>query len=582
MKTPRVEIDLEKIAHNAQFLKDHYATKGIAIIGVTKVVCGNPDIAEVFVQNGIKFIADSRIANIKKMRSAGIDAQFILLRTPLLSELEEVIAYADISHNTELTIITKLSGIALKQGVIHKIILMVELGDLREGILPSNLPQIITKIRKLKGIELVGIGTNLACFGGVMPDDENMAYLSDLAEEIEKNFDLNLKFVSGGNSANYNWFQATKTVGRINYLRLGESIFLGVEPLFGKQILGLFTDAFTLVAEIIESNIKSSTPNGKVGQNAFGNVPKFKDQGQINRVIAGVGQQDVAISGLTPRLALEILGASSDHTVINSKDEKLKVGTALEFDMNYAALLSAMTSPYVAKIKVNIMNALEYCKRVEQNDLDLKIQCPLTPVIENGSRLVSLKDCGFDLIYEPSIKKDYKYLVREEIVEKIEHISAALYEQDKKLIIRSAWRSFTHQRMIWENKRAFLLKKHPEISGNELDELVSQFIAPSKKSMHSTGGAVDGLIYDLKNDCVMDFGTNEGLNIDLNEKCYPYHPDISIQAKENRRLLINLFENEGFVCDLKEYWHFDFGNAIWATKKSEPHAFYDVVKRAGE
>lgn len=582
MKTPRVDIDLEKIAHNVQVLKDHYTTKGLTIIGVTKAVCGNPDIAEVLVQNGIKFIADSRIANIKKMKSAGIDAQFILLRTPLLSELKEVIAFADISHNTELSIITKLSGIAFKQGVIHKIILMVELGDLREGILPSNLPQIITKIKKLKGIKLVGIGTNLACFGGIMPDDKNMAYLSDLAENIEKHFDLNLTFVSGGNSANYNWFQATKNVGRINYLRLGESIFLGVEPLFGKQIPGLFTDAFTLVAEIIESNTKSSVPHGKVGQDAFGNVPKFKDQGHINRVIAGVGQQDVSVSGLTPRSALEILGASSDHIIINGKDEKLKVGTVLEFDMNYAALLSAMASPYVAKTKVNPMNALEYCKQVEQNDLDLKTQCPLTPVIENGSPLVSLKDCGFNLIYEPSIKMDYKYLVREEIVEKIEHISAALDEQDKKLIIRSAWRSFTHQHMIWENKHAFLLKKHPEMSGNELNELVSQFIAPSEKSMHSTGGAVDGLIYDLKNDCVMDFGTNEGLDIDLNEKCFPYHPEISTQAKENRKLLITLFENEGFVCDTKEYWHFDFGNVIWATKKSKPHAFYDVVKRVGE
>ncbi|MDA8626036.1 alanine racemase [Flavobacteriaceae bacterium] len=578
MQSPRIEISLDKIAKNAQFLKNHYGSKGITIIGVTKAVCGNPEIAQVLVKSGITILADSRMTNIIKMRSAGINAQFLLLRTPLRSELKEVVKYADISHNTELSIITELSTIAISQGVIHKIILMVELGDLREGILPSNLNDIITKIKQLKGVDLVGIGTNLACFGGVIPDDKNMASLSDLIEDIEKELNLNFTFVSGGNSANYNWFQATKNVRRISHLRIGESIFLGVEPVYGKQIPGLFKDAFTLVAEIIESNTKPSIPSGSVGRDAFGKIPIFTDQGQINRVIVGLGQQDVAVTGLTPRLPIEVLGASSDHLIINSKQSKLEVGTTLKFDMNYAALVSSMTSPYVTKTNVNTMTALEYCVHVEQNDFNLKSQNPLTPIIENGSPLVSLKDYEFDLMYEPSINKDYKYLVREEIVEKIGRISKALENQNKKLIIRSVWRSFSHQRLIWENQHAFLVKKHPEKSKVEIDELVSHFIAPSEKSMHSTGGAVDGLIYDLKNDCVMDFGTNEGLNINLNEKCFPYHPDISKRAKENRKLLINLFESEGFVCDTKEYWHFDYGNAIWATKKNKQHAIYDVIK----
>jgi len=349
MKTPRVEIDLEKVIHNIQLLKEYYGSKGITIIGVTKAVCGHLDIANVLVKSGIKILADSRIANIKKMRNAGIEAQFLLLRTPLPSELNDVIAFADISHNTEPAIIEKLSKIAINHGVIHQVILMVELGDLREGILPSNLTPIITKIKQLRGIELVGIATNLACFGGIIPDDKNMTNLSNLAINIERDFNLDFTFISGGNSSNYNWFQNTKNVGKINYLRLGESIFLGVEPIWGKQIPGLFTDAFTLVAEIIESNTKLSIPYGQVAHDAFGNIPKFKDQGQINRAIVGLGQQDVTVSGLTPRLAIEILGASSDHTIINCRKNKFKVGTELEFDMSYPALLSAMASPYVIK-----------------------------------------------------------------------------------------------------------------------------------------------------------------------------------------------------------------------------------------
>ena len=228
------------------------------------------------------------------------------------------------------------------------------------------------------------------------------------------------------------------------------------------------------------------------------------------------------------------------------------------------------------------MNALEYCRMVEQKDQELKLLWPTTPILENNSPLVSLKDSGFNLIFEPASKKDYKYLVREEIIEKIGRISKSLDKEDKRLIIRSVWRSFDHQQLIWDNKVKYLLKEHPEKSIDEIHELVAHFIAPSDKSMHSTGGAVDGLIYDLINDCVMDFGTNKGLSIDLNELCFPYHPDISTTAKSNRKLLIDLFEKEGFVCDNKEYWHFDYGNAVWAAKIGKKHAFYNVVKRLGQ
>ncbi|MHC4525556.1 MAG: M15 family metallopeptidase, partial [Planctomycetota bacterium] len=173
--------------------------------------------------------------------------------------------------------------------------------------------------------------------------------------------------------------------------------------------------------------------------------------------------------------------------------------------------------------------------------------------------------------------KGYKYFVREAVFEKIGRISKLLDQQEKVLIIRSVWRSVKHQRLIWTNKVAFLQKKYPDKKLSQIKEIVSQFIAPENRSTHSTGGAVDALIYDLKNDCVLDFGTNDGLNIDLNEKCYPYHPDISPLAKKNRKLLISLFENEDFVCDLKEYWHFDYGNISWAVEKGKKDSIYGMI-----
>ncbi len=346
--TPRIEINLRKIAYNAKTLKEFYGSKGIDVAGVTKVVCGNSNIAKVLIKSGINILADSRITNIMKMRDANIKAQFLLLRT-IQSQAEDVVKYADISLNSELVVIKELSKFAVEQDTIHKIILMVESGDLREGIMPSDLENTVKKIIKLKGIKLVGIGTNLACFGGIKPDNKKMEDLSSITKNIENKFNLKLKFISGGNSANYNWFMTTKDVGKVNNLRLGESIFLGRETLNRKTIPKLFTNAFTLIAEVLESKIKPSLPYGDVYQDAFGNTPKFRDVGKIRRVLLGIGVQDVLVSGLTPILDINILGASSDHIIINAKQTDLKVGDTVKFNLNYGALLAAMTSHYIIK-----------------------------------------------------------------------------------------------------------------------------------------------------------------------------------------------------------------------------------------
>jgi len=348
MITPRIKINLDKIAHNAKTLKALYGSKGIDVIGVTKVVGGDTKVANALIKSGINILADSRIANIKKMRAAGMPAQFLLLRT-IHSQAKDVVTYADISLNSELSVIKELSKFAVKQATVHKVILMVELGDLREGIMPSNMDNTVKEVIRLKGIELVGIGTNLACFGGIKPDEKKMEHLSSIAKGIEDKFKLKLKYVSGGNSANYNWFMTTKDVGKINNLRLGESIFLGRETLDRKPIPTLFTDAFTLIAEVVESKIKPSLPYGDIHQDAFGNTPKFHDIGKIRRALLGVGLQDVLVSGLTPILDIDILGSSSDHLVIDCKNTELKVGNEVEFNLNYGALLAAMTSPYISK-----------------------------------------------------------------------------------------------------------------------------------------------------------------------------------------------------------------------------------------
>ncbi|MBE9125013.1 MULTISPECIES: alanine/ornithine racemase family PLP-dependent enzyme [unclassified Coleofasciculus] len=345
---PRIEIALSQIRHNARILSELYGQKGISLMGVSKATLGEPSIAKAMIQGGVKFIADSRLENIQKMKNAGILTQFILLRTAF-SQAESVITNVDISLNTELETVTELSHYANVQNKLHQIIIMVELGDLREGILPCDLSQFVKKTLDLSNIKIIGIGCNLACYGGIKPDNQKMSELSQLANGIEKEFQINLEIISGGNSANYEWYESAQQVGRINNLRLGESILLGCETVNRKAIPGLYTSAFKLIAEVIESKEKPSLPFGEICQNAFGNVPTFLDRGIRRRVIIALGRQDILVSGLKPNKDLEILGSSSDHVVLDSNNYDLKVGSEVKFNLDYGALLSAMTSPFIKK-----------------------------------------------------------------------------------------------------------------------------------------------------------------------------------------------------------------------------------------
>jgi len=271
----------------------------------------------------------------------------------MCSQVARVVKYTELSFNTELDVISMLSAAAQKAKRIHGIVLMVELGDLREGIMPKDLNHTIRDVLRLPNIAIKGIGTNLACRSGVVPDAENMAALSTLAHSIEASFGVPLEIVSGGNSANLDWALSGADTGRVNNLRLGESILLGCDPLQRQPINGLHTDAITLVAEVIESKVKPSQPWGTLAQNAFGRPASPKTVGPIQQAILAIGRQDIDPSGLQPPHGIKILEASSDHLVVKSSRFTHPVGTEIPFQLNYSALLRAMTSPFVSKIWKN-------------------------------------------------------------------------------------------------------------------------------------------------------------------------------------------------------------------------------------
>lgn len=358
---PTLEINLPKIQHNASLLKELFAERNISLIGINKVTQGDPLVAKALTQGGIEYIGASRISNIIKMREGGVDAHFVLIRVPSHSEIPLIIEYADYSLNSELKTIKLLAAEAKKQGKEHNIILMVEMGDFREGIAPSNLDFYVKEILSLKNISLSGIGTNMKCFRGIIPTDENMQEFSNHVKEIKLKYDLDLKFVSGGNSANFEWFNSSKNLGSINNLRIGEALFLGKETINFNPIPNLYTDIFKLTAEIVELKTRTIDRNGTIVSNAFGepvqdflfeenNVEKKnRSQKMRSQALLNFGRLDTAIQGLTPIENVEVLGGASDYLVVDVGENDFCIGQTLNFTLNYEALLRAMISPYIKK-----------------------------------------------------------------------------------------------------------------------------------------------------------------------------------------------------------------------------------------
>ena len=237
--------------------------------------------------------------------------------------------------NTEMRVLEGLSRSAWRRGRTHGVIVMVELGDLREGVMPDEAEAMISRTQDLRSLVIRGIGANLACQSGVIPDAANMTVLSDLACSIERSLGLHLDIVSGGNSANLGWaMDGRRLVGRVNHLRLGESILLGRDPVDRSPI---------------EAKAKPRSPWGSVGQTAFGEPldPQDRAEGR-SRIIVALGRQDVDVDGITAPPPLEVLGASSDHLILGTTSRPPPVGSEVRVAPTYGTLLRAMTSPSVS------------------------------------------------------------------------------------------------------------------------------------------------------------------------------------------------------------------------------------------
>ncbi len=271
----------------------------------------------------------------------------MLIRIPMLSEIEDVVRLTELSLNSEMEVLEALNAEAGKQGKKHKVILMADLGDLREGFWDKEeMTEAAVKVEKeLEHLELAGVGTNVGCYGSILATEEKLDELVAVAEQIEGRIGRQLELISGGATSSFMRVIDGDIPERVNFLRIGEGILLArdLELFYGYDMSEMHQDVYTLKAEVIEVKDKPSHPVGEIAVDAFGHTPEYVDRGIRRRALLAIGKVDYgSIDEIFPQdEGVEILGASSDHTILDIEDAKrdFKVGDIVSFGINYASVV---------------------------------------------------------------------------------------------------------------------------------------------------------------------------------------------------------------------------------------------------
>lgn len=371
---PRLVIDIKKLEDNVKTLAAITKDDGnCSLMIVTKGLCADLEMVKMLAgRPEVDFVADSRLKNIKSYSKIVRDAgkKTVLIRIPMLSEVDELVKYVDVCFNSEMETVRAIDKAAAKEGKVQDVLMMIDLGDLREGIFFENEEEILEdamEIKEMKNVNLYGIGVNLTCYGAIIPKNENLSKLVEIARKIEAKTGLKLEMVSGGNSSSIYLIESDKMprIGRmpkdekmpegINNLRLGEAFLLGNDTAYETEIPNTHHDAIKLQAQIVELKEKPSLPIGEVGVDAFGEKPYYEDKGIMKRAIIAVGKQDTDLGSMIPvDERIEIMGGSSDHIILDltACNDDYKLGDIVEFTVGYGGMLKLVTSPYVDRVYV--------------------------------------------------------------------------------------------------------------------------------------------------------------------------------------------------------------------------------------
>ncbi len=346
----------EKLKHNYQFLDDLFKSHGIEWAVVTKLLCGNKAYLQEVLDLGTQEVCDSRIQNLQTIKEMAPEVQTVYIRPPEQTNLEDIVRYADVTFNTESTVIKQLSEEAQRQNKVHKVVIMIELGDLREGIMGEHLIDFYESIFELPNIKVVALGSNLNCLHGVMPSQDKLVQLSLYKQLIEATFNKKIPYITGGTSVVLPLLFRRQIPKGINHFRIGETLYFGNDLITEEPIEGMQTNVIRLFTEIIEITKKPKVPIGQLSTNPSGELYEIaeEDYGKTSyRAILDIGLLDISPDHLIlDAPGIEIVNASSDMLIVDlgNNEEGYKVGDVVSFGLEYMGALHLLNSDYIEKV----------------------------------------------------------------------------------------------------------------------------------------------------------------------------------------------------------------------------------------
>lgn len=354
-KRPALIVNHENLRHNMSTVVGWCREAGIDVAGVIKVTTGLASVALDYESCGAKWIASSRLEQLVRAKEAGVRIPLLMIRVPMLSEVEEMVQVCDFSLQSSIETLNAVEEAARKHGKRHNVILMADLGDLREGFFEKEeLVSMADYVEnKLECVHLAGIGTNLGCVGSVKPTKEKMDMLAEWAEAVEDKIGRPLEIVSGGATSSLMPLFDGVMNPKVNMLRIGAISHIGpledIRTCYGREEADVLSDeCFVLEAEVIETNVKPTHPIGELGVDASGKKGTYVDRGRRRRAILAVGRADYGdIDDLVPDLeGAEVTMASGDHTILDIEDckEQLHVGDVVRLKLKYSAVMRLTTS----------------------------------------------------------------------------------------------------------------------------------------------------------------------------------------------------------------------------------------------
>lgn len=348
-------LNRSKLKHNYDFLEKLFKENNVQWGIVSKLLCGNPMYLKEIINLGTKELMDSRISNLRAIKRIDPDIRTMYIKPPPRRSIRGVVKYADVSLNSDLETMKLLSIEAGKQGKVHEVIIMIEMGELREGVLGETLLDFYRQVFKLPHVRIVGLGTNLNCLYGVMPSRDKLIQLSLYRQIIELTFKRKIPFISGGTSVTIPMLFSNQLPPGVNHFRVGETLYFGANLFTGKTIKGMRDDVISLKAEVIELLEKPVVPEGVMAENPSGESFEIKqeDYGKTSwRALLDIGLLDISPDFLIPLdKNIKQAGASSDILVLDlgKNTKKYKVGDYIEFKLKYMGALRLFNSDYVIK-----------------------------------------------------------------------------------------------------------------------------------------------------------------------------------------------------------------------------------------